>query len=72
MSPATGREAFVGGISVAFHEGWGDRELQKFGGIDESWHSWLSEMQRGAPVAGGIIGAFLGFLAWGSRLITLH
>ena len=63
--------AFVGGISVAFHQGWGDREVQQFGGLEENWHSWLSEMQRGAPVAGAMIGALLGFLGWGSRFTDM-
>ena len=64
-------EAFVIGISVAFHHGWGDREAQQFGGIDQDWRSWLSELQRSAPVVGGMIGAVLGFLGWGSRFTEM-
>ena len=64
-------EAFVVGISVAFHQGWGDREVQQFGGIDQDWRSWLSGLQRGAPVAGGMIGAVLGFVGWGSRFTEM-
>ena len=72
MFMAAFTETFVVGVSVAFHQGWGDRELQQFGGIDEDWRSWLSEMQRGAPAAGAVIGAILGFVGWGSRFITLR
>jgi hypothetical protein len=63
-------EAFVVGISVAFHQGWGDREVQQFGGSEENWRSWLSQLQRGAPVGGAMIGALLGFVGWGSRLAS--
>jgi hypothetical protein len=65
-------EAFVVGISVAFHQGWGDREVQEFGGSEENWHSWLSQLQRGAPVGGAIIGALLGFASWVSRLVSFR
>jgi hypothetical protein len=63
--------AFVGGISVAFHEGWGDREIEEFVSDPDGLHSSLSELQRGAPVVGAMIGAFLGFLGWGLRFTEM-
>jgi hypothetical protein len=63
-------EAFVGGISVAFHQGWGDSEIEEFVSDPDGLHSSLSELQRGVPVVGAMIGALLGFLGWGSRLAS--
>lgn len=63
-------EAFVLGVSVAFHEGWGDRELQKFGGSEMNWHSWISGLYPGAAIGGAIGGAFLGLVGWVSRFAS--
>ena len=63
-------EAFVLGVSVSFHEGWGDRELQKFGGSEMDWHSWLSELYPDAAIGGAMGGALLGLVAWASRFVS--
>ena len=64
--------AFVAGIYVCFEEGWGDRGIQgDLGGIDETWESWLSEFLRPFVLGSGIVGGFLGFLAWASRFVRI-
>lgn len=64
--------AFVLGIFVCFEEGWGDRGLQgDLGGIDMSWQSWLSKVFRVLVLGGGVVGAYLGLLAWVSRLVRI-
>ena len=63
-------EAFVLGVSVSLHEGWGDRELQKFGGSEMNWHSWISGLYPGAAIGGAIGGAFLGLAGWVSRFAS--
>ena len=64
-------EAFVVGISVAFHQGWGDPEIEEVVSDPDGLYSSLSELRRGAPVAGAMIGALLGFLGWGSRFTDM-
>jgi hypothetical protein len=64
-------ETFVVGISVAFHQGWGDPEIQEIVSDPDGWYSSLSELRRGAPAAGAVIGAILGFVGWGSRFTDM-
>ena len=58
---------FVLGIFVPYLGGWGDRELQQFGGNDSTWRSWLSFLLIAAGVFGMFFGAFVGYLSWAFR-----
>ena len=71
MFMAAFTETFVVGISVAFHQGWGDPEIEEIVSDPDGWYSSLSELRRGAPAAGAVIGAILGFVGWGSRFTEM-
>ena len=68
-------ETFVLGIYVSYHKGWGDREIwdEVLNKPDHaSWQTGLHDLLLGAPLGGGMIGAFLGFLAWLSRFFRIR
>ena len=71
MFMAAFTETFVVGISVAFHQGWGDPEIEEIVSDPDGWYSSLSELRRGAPAAGAVIGAILGFVGWGLRFAEM-
>ena len=60
---------FVLGVFTPYLGGWGDRELQQFGGNDSTW---LSFLLIAAGVSGVFFGAFVGFLSWASRSIRFQ
>ena len=63
---------FVLGVFTPYLGGWGDRELQQFGGNDSTWRSWLSFLLIAAGVSGVFFGAFVGFLSWAFRSIRFQ
>ncbi len=63
---------FVLGVFAPYLGGWGDRELEQFGGNDMTWRSWLSFLLIAAGVSGVFFGAFVGFLSWAFRSIRFQ
>jgi hypothetical protein len=68
-------ETFVLGMYVSFHKGSPDWETYELlGGRSDgvTWQTWLHDLLLGAPLGGGMVGAFLGFLGWLSRFLRIR
>ena len=63
---------FVLGVFAPYLGGWGDRDLNQFGGNDSTWRSWLTFLLVLAGVSGVVFGAFVGFLSWAARSIRFQ
>ena len=63
---------FVLGVFAPYLGGWGEHDLNQFGGNDATWRPWLTHLLVLAVVFGVAFGAFVGFLSWAGRFIRLR